>query len=62
MSKDFRDCRWEVVISKSCPSLKSEDEGQRGRDEKHVVEMLVKDWPCADGFNQPAVDGIEKAG
>ena len=43
------------MISKPRPSLKSEDERQRGRDEKDVVEVLVKDRPVEDGFDQPAV-------
>ena len=42
-------------------ALKPEDERQRGGDEKHIIEMIVKKRPRANGFNQPAIGRIEEA-
>ena len=41
--------------------LKPEDERQRGGDEKHIIEVIVKKRPRANGFDQPAVGRIEEA-
>jgi hypothetical protein len=43
MSENLRGHWRSVVISKSRPSLKTENGGQRGRNKKHVAEMLVKE-------------------
>ena len=62
MSEDFR-YRWRtIVVAQIEPPLKPKNERQRGGNEKQIIEMMVQKRPRANGFNQPAIGGIEETG
>ena len=47
--------------SKSKLPMQPEKKWQSGGNEKQVIEVIVKKRPLADGFDQPAIDGIAEA-
>jgi hypothetical protein len=59
MSEDFRRRRRAIVVSEPDPPLKPENKRKRGGNEKQIIEVFVKKWPCAYRFDQPAIDSIE---
>ena len=62
MAENFRRSWRKVAVSQSKPPLEPENKRQRSGNEKKIVEVLVKKGPRANGFNQPAIDGVEQAG
>ena len=61
MPENLRRRRRTVVVAQPEQPLKPENERQRGGDEKQIIEVIVKKRPRANGFNQPAIGGIEEA-
>ena len=49
------------MVTEPKPPLKPENERQRGRNEKQIIKVVVEKRRFVDGFDQPAISGVEEA-